>query len=189
VGVISIVVNVCGVKSSIKRIGAPRTIAMACVLQTIGITGYTFITPFWIHGIFFVLTISLGFSLSLPTLLQIATPSVPPNLRGKATGVIAGAMSVGFSLCPLVSGPLFQSNILRLNHDYGSFSHIMWLIGGFVGLIELVVLGTFIGFGKGLNFRDNGTKQEDKGKYDGNDDEVTVTKTVEMAKTNTTETV
>jgi len=162
---------------------------MACVLQTIGITGYTFITPFWIHGIFFVLTINLGFSLSLPTLLQIATPSVPPNLRGKATGVIAGAMSVGFSLCPLVSGPLFQSNILRLNHDYGSFSHIMWLIGGFVGVIELVILGIFIGFGKGLNFRDNGNKQEDKGKYDGNDDEVTVTKTVEMAKTNTTETV
>ena len=148
VGVLSIFVNVFGVKTAIKHIGAPRTIAIACILQTIGIAGYTFITPFWIHAIFFVCTINVGFSFSLPTLLQIATPAVPPGLRGKATGIIAGAMSVGFSICPLISGPLFQSDILRLKHDYGSFSHIMWLIGGCIGLIELCLLLRFVGVAK-----------------------------------------
>ena len=148
VGVLSIFVNVFGVKTAIKHIGAPRTIAIACILQTIGITGYTFITPFWVHAIFFVCTINVGFSFSLPTLLQIATPAVPPSLRGKATGIIAGAMSVGFSICPLISGPLFQSDILRLKHDHGSFSHVMWLIGGGIGLIELCLLLRFVGVAK-----------------------------------------
>ena len=61
VGVLSIFINVFGVKTAIKHIGAPRTIAIACILQTIGIAGYTFITPFRIHAIFFVCTINVGF--------------------------------------------------------------------------------------------------------------------------------
>ena len=189
VGVISIVMNVCGVKRFIKMIGAPRTIAVACILQSIGIVGYTFITPFWIHAIFFVCTISVGFSLSLPTLLQIATPAVPPNLRGKATGIIAGSMSIGFTLCPLISGPLFQSDILRLTHDYGSFSHVMWLIGGCIGLIELAVLFKFVGCGKKLNLAGNAVQQSEGGGKNTISKYNSKTANVEMTKQNNTETV
>ena len=169
VGVLSIFINVFGVKTAIKHIGAPRTIAIACILQTIGIAGYTFITPFWIHAIFFVCTINVGFSFSLPTLLQIATPAVPPSLRGKATGIIAGAMSVGFSICPLISGPLFQSDILRLKHDHGSFSHVMWLIGGCIGLIELCLLLRFVGVAKARELARRVSKYKKEAQPNSND--------------------
>ena len=55
--------------------------------------------------------------------------------------------SSGFAICPLVSGPAFESNVLRLTHAYGSFSHLMFLICGAVGVLEFVVLVRFVGLG------------------------------------------
>jgi hypothetical protein len=114
---------------------------LAAVLLDIGIAGFTFIDVFWLHAIFFVLFINVGWSLTLPTLLDIAGENVPPQLRGKATGMIAGSMSLGFATCPLISGALFQSDVFAVQHEFGKFSHLMFLIGGLgVGAFQLFIL-------------------------------------------------
>ena len=124
VGVLSIFINVFGVKTAIKHIGAPRTIAIACILQTIGIAGYTFITL--LDPRYFRCTINVGFSFSLPTLLQIATPAVHQVCEERQRHIACNECRI-FDM-PFISGSPFQSDILCLKHDYGSFSHIMWLI-------------------------------------------------------------
>lgn len=87
----------------------------------------------------------MGWSLTLPTLLDIAGANVPPQLRGKATGIIAGSMSLGFATCPLISGALFQVDVLSIKHQYGTFSHLNFIIGGCgVGLIQMCVIFKFI---------------------------------------------
>ena len=145
IGFVSIFMNVVGVKWMIHRVGGPVTVLIAAVLLNIGIAGFTYIDIFWLHAIFFVLTINMGWSLTLPTLLDIAGANVPPQLRGKATGIIAGSMSLGFATCPLISGALFQVDVLSIKHQYGTFSHLNFIIGGCgVGLIQMCVIFKFI---------------------------------------------
>jgi MFS family permease len=137
--------NVVGVKFMIRKVGGPITIVLAALLLDIGIAGYTYIDVFWVHAIYFVLFINMGWSLTLPTLLDIAGANVPQELRGKATGIIAGSMSLGFATCPLISGALFQVEPLSMQHAYGSFSHLNFLIGGCgVGFIQMCVIFKFI---------------------------------------------
>ena len=63
-----------------------------------------------------------------------------------ATGIIAGSMSLGFAICPLMSGPAFNSDILKLEHRHGSFSHIFFLIAGLgFGAVELFIICMYIG--------------------------------------------
>ena len=141
IGFVSIFFNVVGVKYMISRFGANFTILLASILLCIGIVGFTFIDIFWIHATYFGLFIASGWSLTLPTLLSISAEGVPPSLRGKATGIIAGSMSFGFAICPLLSGPLFQANLLSIKHKYGTFSHSMFVFGGSImGVAQLFVL-------------------------------------------------
>ena len=141
IGFVSIFMNVVGVKFMVKKYGTSVTIVLAAILLDIGIAGYTFLETFWVQCIYFVLFINVGWSLTLPTLLSIAGDSVPPELRGKATGMIAGSMSLGFATCPLLSGALFKADILSIQHEYGKFSHLMFILGGVgMGGIQLCVL-------------------------------------------------
>jgi MFS family permease len=145
-GSVSIVMNVCGVKAAIRNFGAYRAVMAACVLQAIGITGFTFIDIFPLHILYFVAFIGIGWSMTLPTMLFIAGEFTPPQLRGAATGIIAGSMSLGFAISPLMSGPIFQSNVLKLAHQHGSFSHLFFIIAGVgFGIIELIVICKYIG--------------------------------------------
>ena len=144
-GLISVIMNVCGVKTAIRTFGAASVITAACVLQAIGITGFTFIDVFPLHILYFVAFIGIGWSLTLPTMLFIAGEFTPPQIRGMATGMIAGSMSLGFAVSPLMSGPIFQSDVLKLEHMNGSFSHLFFIIAGVgFGLIELFIVCNFI---------------------------------------------
>lgn len=141
IGFISIFMNVAGVKFMIRNYGSSTTILLAAVLLDVGIAGFTFIDIFWLHALYFIIFINVGWSLTLPTLLDIAGENVPPELRGKATGMIAGSMSLGFATCPLISGALFQSDVLSIQHEFGKFSHLIFLIGGLgVGCFQLFIL-------------------------------------------------
>ena len=161
-GIVALIMNICGVKFLINKIGAPRTAIISCVLLTTGIAVYTFIEIFWIHAIFFLLTIGVGWNLTLPTLLQIASAKVPASLRGKCSGMVSASMSIGMAICPLISGPMFQSDIIRINHHYGSFSHFMWLIGGIMGMIELFLMFKYIGCARRLNLAGPATSDSSK---------------------------
>ena len=137
------------------------------ILLGLGISLYTFIdlldpgngNLFWLYAVFFLCFISVPYSYHMPVLVNIAGESVPPQLRGKATGLVAASMSLGFAVCPIVSGPLFRSEALRLEHAYGSFSHIMWVICGFVNLIEFVVLWRWVGCGRDQGSCTRGRRQ------------------------------
>ena len=129
-GLVSVVMNVCGVKAAIRKFGAYRVVTAACILQATGITGFTFIDIFPLHILYFVAFIGIGWNLTLPTMLFIMSKVHPMELRGMATGIIAGSMSLGFAVSPLMSGPIFQSSVLRLVHQYGSFSHLYFIIAG-----------------------------------------------------------
>lgn len=84
----------------------------------------------------------------MSTLITIAGDKVPPHLRGKTAGLVASGMSLGFALCPLVAGPLFRSDVLRLDHAYGSFSHIIFVICGGVNIVEFVLIVSVVGIGR-----------------------------------------
>jgi MFS family permease len=145
-GLVSVVMNVCGVKAAIRNFGAYRSVLAACFLQAIGITGFTFIDIFPLHIIYFVAFIGIGWSLTLPSMLFIAGEFTPPQLRGAATGIIAGSMSLGFAISPLMSGPIFKSDLLKLAHKYGSFSHLFFIIAGLgFGTTEMIVILRYIG--------------------------------------------
>ena len=146
IGLVSIIMNICGVKTAIRKFGPYKTALTACTLQSIGIAGFTFIDIFPVHVVYFVAFIAIGWSLTLPTMLFIAGEFTPPEIRGMATGIIAGSMSLGFAICPLMSGPAFESDILKLEHKHGSFSHVFFLIAGLgFGAVELFVICMYIG--------------------------------------------
>ena len=145
IGFHSIFMNVVGVKFMINKIGGPATLVFAAIFLDIGIAGFTFIDVFWLHAIYFVLFINVGWSLTLPTLFDIAGANVPPELRGKATGIIAGSMSLGFATCPLISGALFKVDILSVVHEYGTFSHLNFvMVGVGVGFIQMCIIVKYI---------------------------------------------
>ena len=84
----------------------------------------------------------------LPCLTMVAGSRAPPPLRGRATGLLSAGVSCGFALCPLASGPLFQSNLVRVQHKFGAFSHLMFFIAGVFALVEFGVLLALVGTGK-----------------------------------------
>ena len=59
-------------------------------------------------------------------------------------------MSLGFALCPVAAGPVFESDVLRIEHAFGSFSHLMFLVCGGAALVEAGVLLGGVGTGKAL---------------------------------------
>lgn len=97
---------------------------------------------------YFVLVIWVPWTFHMPCLVSIAGERAPATMRGKATGLVAAGMSLGFALCPLAAGPVFESNVLRIEHAYGSFSHLMFVICGLVNFpVEFGVLLRFVGLG------------------------------------------
>ena len=54
---------------------------------------------------------------------------------------------MGFALCPLAAGLAFESDVLRLEHEYGAFSHLMFIVCGLVNWVEFAVLLRFVGLG------------------------------------------
>jgi len=154
-GAIGIFNNVVMIKWIIGKIGAEKLALAVSLLLGVGITTYTFIdllkpgdmVLFVFYLIFFELFIGCPFDMHMPTLITIAGNAVGPENRGKATGLVAAAMSCGFALCPLAAGPLFTSDILRIEHKYGSFSHLMWVICGCLSLVEFAVLISVVGCG------------------------------------------
>jgi hypothetical protein len=156
VGAIGIFNNVAVIKRVIAKIGPEKTILTASLVLGIGISSYTFIdllAPgneflFYPYLLFFTLCICIPWDFHMSTLIVIAGNHVAPHLRGKTTGLIAAGMSLGFALCPLVAGPLFDGETLRIEHEYGSFSHLMWLLCGCLNIVEFCVLASFAGFVK-----------------------------------------
>lgn len=154
-GMVQVLNNLFMIKATIRRIGPEKTMICASAALCVGITSYTFIdllapgevailVPYFAV---FLLFIGVPYAYHLPTLVTIAGSVAPPSLRGKATGLVAAGMSLGFCLCPLVSGSAFASDVLRFAHKYGTFSHLMWLVSGGVLLIELALIVAFIGVG------------------------------------------
>lgn len=156
VGAIGIFNNVVVIRKVIAKIGPEKTILIAASVLGVGISCYTFIDLLapgneWLfipYLLFFTFCICVPWDFHMSTLITIAGNHVPPHLRGKTTGLVAAGMSTGFALCPLVSGVLFRSDILRVDHEYGSFSHSMWLICGVLNIVEFCVLAQFAGFGQ-----------------------------------------
>jgi MFS family permease len=82
----------------------------------------------------------------MPVLLVLVGEVVEnPKLRGKATGLVAAGMSLGMGLCPFIAGPLYESNVLVIQYEYGSFSHVLFLIGSGVCAVEFFMLLYYIG--------------------------------------------
>jgi MFS family permease len=149
VGVIGLLVNVFGVKILVGKFGGPKVILTATTLLAIGVGGFTFIENIYGHVVFFLFTLLIGYNFQMPVLLVLVGEVVNnPALRGKATGMVAAGMSLGMGLCPFISGPLFESNVLTVSHMYGSFSHVIFLIGAGVVAMQLVLFVYFIGTGR-----------------------------------------
>jgi len=156
VGALGIINNVVVIKFLAAKIGSERVVLIASLVLGFGISSYTFIdladpgnTLIFIpYLFFFFLCICVPWDMHMPNLITIAGNAVPPHLRGRTTGLVASGMSFGFALCPLAAGPLFGSDVLRLEHEYGSFSHIIWIICGVVSVVEFILLAVVVGCGR-----------------------------------------
>lgn len=143
-GVVGLFSNIFGVQYAVRRIGALRTVLVASFLLMIGIGGWTFIENKVLHMAFFLLTLKLGYDFQMPTLASIAGDAVKhPGLRGKATGLVAAGMSLGMAVSPFISGPLFRTSVLFIEHEYGGFSHLIFLIGAGSVAVQIVLLLSF----------------------------------------------
>lgn len=142
-GVLGLIYNIWLVKFLVSRVGAPRSLLVGSALLAVGMGAFTFIdsSPI-LHMLFFLATIKT-YDFQMPFLITIVGSAVAPHMRGKATGIVASAMSLGLGLCPFLAGPLFASDVLRLQHPFGSYSHLIFLIGGGFGLLEFLVLFAF----------------------------------------------
>jgi len=156
VGCVGIFNNVVVVKKLAARFGPERVVLAATLVQCVGITSYTFIdlidpgniVIFAPYIVFFTFCICVPWDMQMPNLITIAGNSVPPELRGMTTGLVASGMSLGMAMCPIVSGPLFMSDVLSFEHGYGRFSHSVWVLGGAMNIIEFCVLLAFVGCGR-----------------------------------------
>jgi MFS family permease len=156
VGAVTTFNNVVTVKHLAAKFGAQKVILVLSVALGIGISSFTFIDLldpgnmqiFFLYLVVFMFLICVPYHMHMALLIIIAGEKIPPHLRGMAAGLIASGMSVGFALCPLAAGPLFGSDVLRLEHKYGSFSHLIFVLCGVVSLVEFIVLITFVGCGR-----------------------------------------
>jgi len=153
VGCVGIFNNVVVIKKLAARFGPERVVIAATLVQCVGITSYTFIDlidpgNMWIFApyiLFFTACICVPWDMQMANLITIAGNSVPPELRGMTTGLVASGMSLGMALCPIVSGPLFMSDILVFEHAYGRFSHSPWVVGGVMNIAEFFLLLAVVG--------------------------------------------
>ena len=68
----------------------------------------------------------------------------PVEHRGKANGIVSGAMSVGMGLAPFIAGPVFSSEFMQQTYTYGKFSHFTFFLGALFAAIEVGIIQIFV---------------------------------------------
>lgn len=156
VGLLAIFNNVVVVKNASARFGQEKVVLFCNLWQWVGISLFTFMdlldpgnmVIFVPYIIFFVGFICMPWDLQMPMLSNMAGDRAPPELRGMATGIVASGFSAGMALCPIASGPLFMVDFLSFEHEYGRFSHSIFVFGGLMNLVAFVLLWVCVGTGK-----------------------------------------
>ncbi len=91
-----------------------------------------------------VLLLPAAQSAKNPAYNSIVGSLVPVEHRGKANGIVSGAMSVGMGLAPFIAGPIFVSDVMKQTYTYGTFSHFVFWLGGFFAFVEFLIIATLV---------------------------------------------
>jgi MFS family permease len=86
----------------IARIGAGATAALGCVVFALGVLSWVELiglTPHWATAMLpGAILVGIGVGLTLPTLVGVASTSLPPERFATGSGVITTARQIGFTL-------------------------------------------------------------------------------------------
>ena len=91
-----------------------------------------------------VLLLPAAQSAKNPAYNSIVGMLAPVEHRGKANGIVSGAMSVGMGLAPFIAGPVFSSEFMQQTYTYGKFSHFTFFLGALFAAIEVGIIQIFV---------------------------------------------
>lgn len=91
-----------------------------------------------------VLLLPAAQSAKNPAYNSIVGMLAPVEHRGKANGIVSGAMSVGMGLAPFIAGPVFRSGFMQQTYTYGTFSHFTFFLGAIFAATEVCIILMFV---------------------------------------------
>jgi len=128
----------------IKGIEYIRGVILSVVLVGSYLGAYSYITNGVLQFVFMGLLLPLGMAIKQPTYSQIVGVTVAPDFRGQANGLVSSANSVGNGIIPFIAGPIFVSDIMKQEYEFGEFSHFIYIIAAalcaFEGLTAWFIL-------------------------------------------------
>lgn len=112
-----------------SKSSGPKLLAIGMALFAVGYCGMGLSTALPMTIIFMIIT-SLGAGLLLPTMLAWVMSILPPNVRGRGTGLWTGMFFLGQFVAPLVAVALYKplgglSNVLL---GYGAVAALLMII-------------------------------------------------------------
>lgn len=121
VGLFEVLIQAFAAPRLIKLLGANRVNNLGSVIMGFGTIVHSFIEVDWTHLMLFS-PIVVGWGLIMPSSPAVMGEFAQPAARGAAMGANAGAMSLGRTLAPFVSGALYGQDEI-LGHSSLPFSY------------------------------------------------------------------